>query len=341
MMSEDFYQGHLDRVSRSFAFCIRQLPEPLREWVSASYLLCRTLDTIEDAPWTEPSQQHQAYKAFEQNLFGTLEDESWVRAVPAQIPDSEKALLNDQLILFRRLRALPEPVRPVIRELVGMMSAGMQHFSSARGRGPLVLKTLQEVNQYCFFVAGVVGELLAKLVAMVEPRFSLSEQNLVRAHHFGLFLQKVNLLKDQVGDEREGRHLIPDRAVVEASALDNAEQALRFLLDIPLEQIEFRRFCAWSLFLGLEAVKVARASLSQAQVLKVGRHRTTEILSEVESVIADRAGLQTLFRKALDSLGQGSRENTAQTTVGVPDWLLGLYRGRLGVEQLNQLGLQS
>jgi hypothetical protein len=76
-------------------------------------------------------------------------------------------------------------------------------------------------------------------------------------------------------------------------------------------------------------------------VLKVGRHRTTEILSEVESVIADRAGLQTLFRKALDSLGQGSRENTAQTTVGVPDWLLGLYRGRLGVEQLNQLGLQS
>jgi hypothetical protein len=32
----DFYQQQLDRVSRSFAFCIEQLPEPLRGWVGTA-----------------------------------------------------------------------------------------------------------------------------------------------------------------------------------------------------------------------------------------------------------------------------------------------------------------
>ncbi len=56
----EFYQTHLDRVSRSFAFCIRQLPDPLRGWVGLSYLLCRILDTIEDSP-CPPSRSRAKY----------------------------------------------------------------------------------------------------------------------------------------------------------------------------------------------------------------------------------------------------------------------------------------
>ena len=71
--------------------------------------------------------------------------------------------------------------------------------------GHLKLGSLKEVNQYCFFVAGVVGEALAKLVSHVEPQFQTAKFRILDAHHFGLFLQKVNILKDQVNDRGEGR----------------------------------------------------------------------------------------------------------------------------------------
>src|SRR5204862_458636 len=49
MRSPEFYQGHLDAVSRSFALCIPQLAAPFRQHVALSYLLLRVLDTVEDA----------------------------------------------------------------------------------------------------------------------------------------------------------------------------------------------------------------------------------------------------------------------------------------------------
>jgi phytoene/squalene synthetase len=72
--------------------------------------------------------------------------------------------------------------------------------------------------------------------------------NLLRAHHFGLFLQKVNILKDQAKDEEQGRLLVPSREQVELSASSDAHEALEFLCSIPEEQVEFRQFR--SLFFG-------------------------------------------------------------------------------------------
>ncbi len=343
MMRTEFYQQHLDRVSRSFAFCIRQLPAPLRDWIALSYLLCRTLDTIEDAEWPKGEKQLAAFREFDQALLKDGQEQALdalITDFSVAIPASERLLLKDAPTLFADLRVLPAPVRDIIRELVSIMSAGMQHFTRKKNGGDLRLQTLSEVNQYCFFVAGVVGELLAKLVACVEPRFPLSQANLLRAHHFGLFLQKVNLLKDQVGDEKVGRHLIPSRELVEASSAENARSALEFLLDIPEQQMEFRRFCAWSLFLGLESVSVARRSVSEQRILKVGRDRTQEILAEVESGLGDNGALRALFNRFQEQLGW-LRSAAAQPIQAkeVPSWLLSLYRGPLDVAALSQLGM--
>src|SRR5262249_10159600 len=148
-----------------------------------------------------------------------------------ELPEGERLLLADSERLLADFHRFPPQVHQIIRELVLSMSKGMQHFCRQKTDGQLRLSSLGEVNQYCFFVAGVCGELLAKLISKVEPRFRLSRLNLLRAHHFGLFLQKVNLLKDQVTDERLGRHLVPSRQLVEESSHENAQQALDFLLD--------------------------------------------------------------------------------------------------------------
>lgn len=337
----EFYQQHLDRVSRSFAFCIAQLPAPLREWIGLSYLLCRTLDTIEDAAWPAGERQLEAFRDFDRALTASGNEnilDPLIADVSVSVPASERLLLQDAPALFSDLQSLPAPVREILRELISVMSAGMQHFTKRKAGADLRLTTLAEVNQYCFFVAGVVGELLAKLLAQVEPRFELSQTNVLRAHHFGLFLQKVNLLKDQVGDEKDGRHLIPSRELVENSASENANSALEFLLDLPKAQVEFRRFCAWSLFLGLEALHVARRSMSEKRVLKVGRDRANELLAEVESGLDEDRTLRSLFLGFQEKLGWIPAQAPATTGV-VPAWLLNLYRGPLSASSMSQLGM--
>lgn len=334
MTPTEFYQTHLDRVSRSFAFCIRQLPSPLREWVGLSYLLCRLVDTVEDANWTDRGLQAREFARFDAALddrAGVADLADWAARFPADITAGEKVLLADAPRLLADYHDFPAPVSEVMRRLIGSMSRGMQHFSR---QGELRLRTLTDVNQYCFFVAGVVGELLTALLAKVEPRFQPTPSLLVRAHHFGQFLQKVNLLKDQVGDEKEGRHLVPSREQLEASAFANAGNALEFLVELPAAQLEFRRFCAWSLFLGLEALVVARRSLAENRVLKVQRRRMEEILASVEEVLASESGLRQLFARMTD--GWTGALPPGPTP---PAWFTALYPGALDVRSLQELGI--
>lgn len=340
----EFYQAHLDRVSRSFAFCIRQLPEPLRGWIAVSYLLCRIVDTVEDSAWSEVDIQLQAFMAFDRALQDPSQIDTFVEACasfPASLPESEKMLLRDGGEILRDYHSLSAPVHEIMRELVLSMSQGMQHFCQQRCDGSLRLSTLAEVNQYCFFVAGVVGELLAKLVSRVEPKFRLSNVNVLRAHHFGLFLQKVNLLKDQVGDEKVGRHLIPSRQLVEDSSHENAAHALDFLLDVPKEQIEFRRFCAWSLFLGLEALSVARDSLLRKRVLKVPRAEMQQVLQDVEGALEDDKRLRSLFDRCAQKLGWPKGLSLSHGSVEIPAWMLRLYHGPLDSRSLQELGVTA
>ncbi len=335
----EFYQEHLDRVSRSFAFCIRQLPDPLRGWIGLSYLTCRILDTIEDAPWGETAAQMEAFRIFDL----ALRDESAAgeaqllsARIPAAIEDGERKLVRDAEAIFQDIHELPEPVREIVQELVGSMSRGMQHFTLDRDGDVLRLKNLGEVNAYCFFVAGVVGELLAKLLGKFDPGFQVTDLVVLRAHHFGLFLQKVNLLKDQVGDEKVGRHLIPSRSLVESSARENAEHAFRFLEELPAAQSEFRRFCAWSLFLGLESLLVARESVVDRKVLKIARSRAEEIIGEIEDALDREGALADMFAAATRKLGWDGLP-VSDREGEVPAWLPELYQGRLSAKNLQHL----
>ena len=58
--SDDEFQSKLlNGVSRTFALTIPQLPESLRKVVSNAYLLCRTVDTVEDEPALSAEQKRK------------------------------------------------------------------------------------------------------------------------------------------------------------------------------------------------------------------------------------------------------------------------------------------
>jgi hypothetical protein len=215
------------------------------------------------------------------------------------------------------------------------MYRGMRHFSR---EGRVVrLRSLAEVNQYCFFVAGLVGDLLTDLVAERWPSFQVTRRTSVDAHHFGLFLQKVNLLKDQAADEREGRFLVHSRAELLASLRRDAEGALRYLQSLPIAEKGFRLFCGWSLFLGLASLPWTERSWARGIFEKIPRLLTQKLLGTVEHIIDDNQALFALFQQMLPATAPVA----ASPACAPLPWFREVYDGRLGDSELAELGLLS
>lgn len=347
----NLYQEHLNRVSRSFALSISHLDGPLRKWVSLTYLICRILDTVEDARWRRLSDQIQKFEEFDGIIEGKVAKSQlseWDKGFPEDIPEGEKKLLQDSEVIFKDFESLPEKVKAKVYDLILSMSAGMKYFSGKKTKGALKLSGLKEVNQYCFFVAGVVGETLVNFLQAVDSDLKLSPSLLVKAHHFGLFLQKINLLKDQAKDEKEGRFLIPSRTEVFSSLETNLSGAYHYCLAVPPRHKNYRVFCLWSLFLGLSTLPLLKQGLNGeelAQVeLKIPREKAMALFSEIQTHADEDPWVRSHFMELTRQAGfELSLEDLTQKAHGnsemISDWFKSAYKGVLSDKELARLGV--
>src|SRR5262245_17054587 len=139
----------LPEVSRSFALVIRLLPRKVGNAVMTSYLLCRIADTIEDSS-LPPDEKRACLRRFAAAVAsgGAFEPPA------CDYPQTYRELMsraNDVLACFR---SLPAGVRALIAERVTEMCAGMGTWCDRE------IRTLADQNEYCYFVAGLVGNLL-------------------------------------------------------------------------------------------------------------------------------------------------------------------------------------
>ncbi len=312
--STAFYQKHLDQVSRSFAFCIKELREPFKNRVAISYLLCRMLDTLEDSAFENIDLKFEQIEMFENFILARPQETEvalWQESNPTSALADELLLLKDTFHIVSELHSLPEKQKQIIQNTVLKMAEGMKLFlKKAEKQNPvegenseLVLNSLAEVNEYCFYVAGIVGEMLTRLMATVDSAFVASEARIFKAHQFGLFLQKINLLKDQIKDEKLGRRLVPSREELWKSLDSDAEGAVQYLLDIPVEEKEFRLFCGWSLFLGMASLRWISISWTTKIFEKIPHGLTEKLLGQVTTIITDNAALIELFSKMKQNAG--------------------------------------
>ncbi len=337
------YQKHLDEVSRSFSFCIARLKSPLKEWVGLGYLLFRVLDTIEDAPWKTQELKNEIFKNFI-NALDLEENEihliSWNLQFPESIPEGEKNLVKNLPALLKDFTSLPDPAKISLKKSLKMMSQGMDFFSNREKNANRVeLKNLTEVNQYCFFVAGIVGEFLTNIISPSLPQATLNSELLFNSFQFGLFLQKINLLKDQHTDEKEGRFLVPNRSELLESLAIDSEGALNYILNIPVAEREYRLFCAWSLFLGLSSLPWIENSFSLNILSKIPRALTNSLLDKVESVIDDNQAITSLFKDKMPIAASLGETNKSAKKSVESNWLTEIYKGPLEIQDLKELGV--
>ena len=212
-----FCEEMLPKVSRTFALCIRLLPPKVEYPVLVSYLLCRIADTIEDTVDLSGTEKGALLAH-----FGSCVEESGPDAGPIGVR-FERALTDEERLahqtdaVLREFRQLPSAQRASIRPWVQEMCSGMADFamkqgdrsvpspseaSESRGGSTLhALATVDDLERYCYYVAGTVGHLLTGLFHTIQPGVSdrRFEQLDKLATSFGLGLQLTNIIKDVEG----------------------------------------------------------------------------------------------------------------------------------------------
>ena len=345
MLSFEFYYHHLEKVSRSFSFCIKELQSPAKQWVALSYLLFRVIDIIEDSCWQDKKSQLCSFKQFKlflKNSPSANEFLCWLSCFSDQLSEAEQKLLTDLPLLLLEINKLPQQIQQDLIKTINQMIDGMIHFINLdHKKGIKGFESLVQTNQYCFFVAGIVGELLSRIFTYVISNFKLTSTLINQSIHFGLFLQKINILKDQYEDELVGRYYIFSRCDLRNSLVINAQESIKYLISIPIiSGRSYRLFCAWSLFIGLASLKWIDKSWEKQENYKISRRETNYILNQINLIIDDNNALEVLFKRYLsgeNNINIFKHDNVQYKFL--PTWFNDIYHDPLYEINYSKLGV--
>lgn len=282
-MMDPFVAQHLAQVSRTYAIVVPMLPDPLADTVGVAYLLMRIVDTIEDDPRLSAEQRRHRFDRLEAAWGGNAQA---VRDLTEPLGDTaaEQALLQVVPQVLARVNALEAAYRDAVVRCARAMSDGVRRLmvrSAERGLPYPAVADLAELREYCYYVAGVVGEMLCEMMAHHLRRPALRDRREL-AVDLGIGLQLVNILKDAAADSVHGRRYLPRADVGKAPAeeiyrtvLEEARRCLQhgidYVLALPATATGVRCFCglpiAWGgLTLTRAAGDPAAAKISRGEV---------------------------------------------------------------------------
>jgi farnesyl-diphosphate farnesyltransferase len=182
-----FCYDMLNKVSRSFAIVIQQLPHELQDAVCIFYLVLRALDTVEDDMSIPDDVKCPELEVFYKKIY----DKKYT------YPCGEKhykVLMDEYPKVTAVFLSLKKEYRDVIADITKRMGRGMSNFIKRE------VVSLDDWNEYCHYVAGLVGIGLSNLWAssMLEDKRFADMEDL--SNSMGLFLQKTNIIRDYLED---------------------------------------------------------------------------------------------------------------------------------------------
>ncbi|KAJ0262767.1 Squalene synthase 1 [Hirschfeldia incana] len=184
-----FCYSMLHKVSRSFSLVIQQLGTDLRNAVCVFYLVLRALDTVEDDTSIPTDEKLPILIAFHRHIYDT----DWHYSCGTK----EYKVLMDQ---FHHVSAafleLEKGYQEAIEEITKRMGAGMTKFICQE------VETVDDYDEYCHYVAGLVGLGLSKLFLASGTEVLTPDWEHI-SNSMGLFLQKTNIIRDYLEDINE------------------------------------------------------------------------------------------------------------------------------------------
>jgi len=326
------YQNHiLQGVSRTFALTIPQLPEELRDVVGNAYLLCRITDTIEDEPALSAEQKREFSNRFIAVVSGQEKVEPFARELGALLSsstlESEHDLIANTDRVIRITHSFRTTQRDILARCVRIMASGMSDFQQhATIEG---LDDLPHLGRYCYYVAGVVGEMLTELFCDYSEEINEQRETMLElAVSFGQGLQMTNILKDMWDDHRRGACWLPrdvfqefgcDLSTVSAGEADPAfvkglqelvavahhhlTNALRYTTLLPARETGIRLHCLWALGMAVLTLRRIHATpgFASGQDVKISRRSVHAVVVVTRLFASSNWVLKFLFK--LTTLG--------------------------------------
>jgi len=252
-----YQQSILTAVSRTFALTIPLLPQRLKSVVGNTYLLCRMIDTVEDAPKLSIQDKHTLSRLFLKAVQGEIPVMDFVKPCLLALENhpnrDEYELIANTPTVLRIFHRFSKDEQAAISRCVDIMSQGMLRFHEKQTL--LGLRDLAEFEEYCYVVAGVVGEMLTSVFAAHSAEFARAIQGRESlAVSFGQALQMTNILKDSPEDSARGVSWKP-QGFSQRALLGIADQkitdSMQYITLIPKNELGIRRFCFLALGLAV------------------------------------------------------------------------------------------
>jgi farnesyl-diphosphate farnesyltransferase len=343
---DEQYQEHiLQGVSRTFALTIPQLPPALRRVISNAYLLCRIADTIEDDNALSSEQTRQFSDMFIEVVAGNIAAEKFAEELFILLSEhtlpAEHDLIKNTPAVIRITHSFNSNQRKALERCVHIMAKGMADYQDAESLEGL--KDLPAMDEYCYYVAGVVGEMLTELFCDYSGEINRNKATLMKlAVSFGQGLQMTNILKDIWEDRKRGacwlpqdiflkdgfnlKDLQPGQAderfqnglgVLIGVAKGHLRNALAYTCMIPPHETGIRRFCLWALgmaVLTLNKLNKHRDFTAGTQV-KITRRSVKATILATNLLASHNRALNMLFAISARNLPEtGIREKLGSTS---------------------------
>jgi farnesyl-diphosphate farnesyltransferase len=319
----------LPKVSRTFALNIAQLEGDICKTVLLGYLLFRIADTLEDTVYRDEKEKIADLEHFSTIFKGNKELSQRLRLYePLKFRWREssyaKKLIENGHIVLRCYFDTPHTHRQMIDPLLVETSEGMARFQELKlqSRSKIFqLADMKELEDYCYYVAGIVGVMLTRLFCQrksIKERRSELENLQIR---FGMALQLINIVKDYEKDIARGWCYIPltvtEKYHIELSAIESfsikqkqgiiksmtplvvphLDSTLQYIKLLPLRERAIRMFCIIPFIIGCKTLD----KMVQMEGNKISREEVALILHRSSLYAQSNSLLEEDYLKVRDN----------------------------------------
>jgi farnesyl-diphosphate farnesyltransferase len=315
----------LEGVSRTFALTIPQLPKELYPAVGNAYLLCRIVDTIEDEVSLTVQQKEYFCSAFIDIVKTGHNADAFAKELAPLLSKQTIPAEHSLIHLTARVIAITHSFDTeqinALSCCVETMAKGMPVFQALDLSAGV--NTLADMDSYCYYVAGCVGEMLAKLFCHYSAEINTHKDELLKLSvSFGQGLQMTNILKDIWDDAERGVCWLPQDIFTETGfelknlttetndenfrlglehlisiAQQHLHNALKYTQLLPRNETGIRNFCLWALGMAVLTLKNIKQNLAfnHADQVKITRKDVKKTILASKLTVRSNLLLSLLF----------------------------------------------
>ncbi|CAG8645417.1 16051_t:CDS:10 [Acaulospora morrowiae] len=172
--------------------------------VCVFYLCLRGMDTIEDDMTLPIEKKEPLLRSFHEKII----QQGWTFKENG-LNEKDRQLLEEFNVVIEEFFLLPKKCQEIILDITKKMGNGMADFTTLAARNKYSIVSIKDLDLYCYYVAGLVGIGLSDLFNAVGSNIPDSIENSEIIISMGVFLQKLNILRDFIEDLGENRKFWP------------------------------------------------------------------------------------------------------------------------------------